>query len=433
MLISYSHRLQAENSVIAASLLSCLIFTILFSGIAAAETSVPVERRLLEQKKKIERVQKGISEHLLRVKKSKDKELNLLAELEKIDQKIIDAGLKLIQLKNEVKEQELLTREKERILNNTKKDKLILQQHMEKRLAAYYRLGDIGFLNVVFSADSLPDLLKFKEYFHHMLRNDRLMFSEYKGKIIELEKARKIYMAEKVRLDQAISKVKAQQQELNTIRQTRRKLLNRVSTEKKLYQRAIREMEKAAEELTRTITGLEQEFSDIQDQKNLQKIKAYPLEPFKKRKPAASRRFSVQKGKLPLPAPGKIIRRFGKSRDDKFKISTFANGIDIQTAPGAEIKAVFGGKIVFADFLRGYGKLIIIDHGEKYYSLLGGLGEINKKVGDWVKKGEIIGTASNHIGLLSQGLHLEIRYSSTPEDPLKWLDPAQVGFANKIK
>ncbi len=429
MLTPFRKQYKAAGFTAITGLLLCLILTTTSIAVCFADTESRLKQQLQEQKKKINRVRQGISDHLLKVKKSKGHEIDLLAELEKIDRKIIEAGLELIRLQEKVKKQEQLTREKEEILNKTKNEKIILQKHMKKRLAAYYRLGDIGFLNAVFSAESLPDLLKFKEYFHYMLRNDRRMFNDYKKKIKELEEARKIYMAEKERLDLAISRVKAQQQELNSMRLSRQKLLNRVSTEKKLYKRAIREMEKAAGKLTRTIADLEQQFADIQNQKNLEKIKAYPLEPYKKRKPSAGRRFSVQRGRLNPPAPGKIIKRFGKSRDEKFNITTLANGIDIRTEPGAEVKALFAGKIVFADFLRGYGKLIIIDHGEQYYSLIGGLDKITKKVGEQVNKGEVIGLASNHVGLLSQGLHLEIRHSTTPEDPLEWLDPAKIFFA----
>ncbi len=425
-------KLASTKSALLTALLSWLLMMPPVFAARPAAATEELEEHLLLQKKKIERVRQGISDHKIRIKESKEKEIDLLDELEKIDRKIIDAGLKLVELGEEVKTQEKLTREKEEFLARVKEEKLNLQKHMEKRLAAYYRLGDIGFLNVVFSAESLPELLKFKEYFHHMLRDDRRLFSEFKEKIKELEKARQIYLEEKEILLKAIDREKTQQRELDKNREARRQLLIRVSTEKKLYQRAIGEMEKAARALTRTIAELEEKFAEVREQKELKQIKEFPLEPFKKRKPSASRNFSAQRGRLSPPVQGKISKRFGKSSDEKFGTATSADGIEIQAEPGAEIRAIFAGKVVYADFLRGYGKLIIIDHGGQYYSLLGGLGEIKQKVGNRVKKGEIIGTASNHLGLLSQGMHMEIRHSTTPEDPLEWLDPKEIVFAEGI-
>ncbi|MEA3548501.1 MAG: peptidoglycan DD-metalloendopeptidase family protein [Thermodesulfobacteriota bacterium] len=404
----------------------CLIFSA-WTLVCPAEgiqsdTSLTLEEQLVSQKKKIQRVQQGISDHQIRIKKSKTRERSLLSELEEIDLKIISAEQAMIRLNNNVRKQTTLTREKAEELNQVTNAKAVLQKHMKKRLSAYYRMGDIGLMNAIFSSESLPDLLKFQEFFQKMLRYDQQVVTNYKLKIAGLKQVQIELDEEKKRLITAIAMVKVQQKELHETRQARQELLIRVNTEKKLYQRAVEEMEKAAVDLTATMTKLEVETAAAQARKEYKKIKDYPLSPVKKRKPAYLKNFSAQKGRLNPPVQGVIVKKFGENINGKFGVSTFESGIDIQTSPGENILSIFDGKVVYADFLRGYGKMIIIDHGEQYYSLVAGVGEILQKVGNQVKKGDIVATASEHTGLLRQGLHLEIRHGADPQNPMVWLN-----------
>ena len=420
---------HSGRNVIRASIAFCFVwlaFSILSPVCPAegmrADKSLDIEEQLVSQKKKIQKVRQGISDHQLRVEKSQSRERSLLAELEEIDLKIISAEQEMIRLNNNVRKQITLTREKTEELIQVKTAEAVLQKHMKKRLAAYYRLGDIGMINVFFSSTSLPDLLKFQEFFQKMLRYDQQVVTKYRLKIAMLKQVRIELDDEKKRLTTAIARVKEQQMELSETRQARQELLVRVNTEKKLYQRAVAEMEKAAVQLTATMTQLETETAAARARKEYEKIKDYPLIPVKKRRPPYLKNFSAQKGRLDPPAKGVIIKKFGENSSGKFGVSTFENGIDIQTLPGENILSIFDGKVVYADFLRGYGKMIIIDHGQQYYSLVAGLGVILQEVGSQVKTGDIVATASEHTGLLRQGLHLEIRHGSNPQNPLDWLN-----------
>ena len=416
-----------------------LVFTCVFlhgshSTIAAdLEEIKKLDKEVLEQKDKITRVKKGIRSHQTRVAKSKSREISLLAELEKIDQQIQDQSKKLIALQEEMNRQDRLTREKHEEMESVLFDKETLREHTEKRLAAYYRMGDIGIMNVTFSSSSLPELLSFRENFHLMLKYDHQVITAYKNKVVDLDVARKAHAEEKKRLDLALQKVQAQQKILAETKLERRKLLARVKTERKLYEQAIQELNAAAKQLASTLTELEADASRAKEEREMQRIRDYPLKPFKKRRPASARGFASQKGKLPLPAAGAILQKFGKHTDETFGVTSFTNGIDIESAPGSDVIAVFDGKVVYAGTLRGYGKLIIIDHGNHFFSLVSGVGEIMKNVGDRVKQHDKIGVASLHSGLLREGLHFEIRHNTQAQDPLEWLDPALLSFKQKME
>jgi septal ring factor EnvC (AmiA/AmiB activator) len=127
--------------------------------------------------------------------------------------------------------------------------------------------------------------------------------------------------------------------------------------------------------------------------------------------------FSALKGKLRLPVRGDVINRFGGNREDS---GVSWKGLFISAAEGAEVKSVAGGRVVFADWLRGFGNLIIVDHGDGYMSLYGNNQAILKQAGDTVRGGDAIAHVGNSGGNASNGVYYELRRQSKPFDPLSW-------------
>ncbi|MBM5572563.1 MULTISPECIES: murein hydrolase activator EnvC family protein [Deefgea] len=127
--------------------------------------------------------------------------------------------------------------------------------------------------------------------------------------------------------------------------------------------------------------------------------------------------FAALKGKMRLPAKGEIIGRFGTPRGEG---GTW-KGLFIRTNTGEPVHAVGSGRIVFADWLRGFGNLMIIDHGNGYMSLYGSNESLLKRVGDSVKAGDTIANAGNSGGMADSGVYFEIRQNSRPLDPAAWV------------
>lgn len=131
----------------------------------------------------------------------------------------------------------------------------------------------------------------------------------------------------------------------------------------------------------------------------------------------AGKKFSSLKGKLKLPVKGEVLNRFGKKRKDS---SVTWKGLFIRAREGAKVKSVAGGRIVFAEWMRGFGNLIIIDHGKGYMSLYGNNQSILRNVGETVKGGDTIASVGNTGGNKTNGLYYELRKKSIPFDPMKW-------------
>ncbi|HGA2317921.1 TPA: murein hydrolase activator EnvC [Pseudomonas putida] len=128
--------------------------------------------------------------------------------------------------------------------------------------------------------------------------------------------------------------------------------------------------------------------------------------------------FSAARGKLPWPVNGRLLARFGDARGNDARAKW--DGVMISASPGTQVHAVHGGRVVFADWLRGAGLLVILDHGNGYLSLYGHNQSLLKSAGDIVKAGEAISTVGDSGGQDSAGLYFAIRQQGRPTDPSQW-------------
>jgi septal ring factor EnvC (AmiA/AmiB activator) len=125
------------------------------------------------------------------------------------------------------------------------------------------------------------------------------------------------------------------------------------------------------------------------------------------------------RGSLPWPLLGKVKVPFGRRKDARFDTYTPHNGIEIEAPAETPVLAVHDAGVVFADRFRGYGLLVVLDHGHKHHTLYAHLAELRVQNGDKVQAGQPVGTAG--AGLEGNGLYFEIRFQGKPEDPLDWL------------
>lgn len=129
--------------------------------------------------------------------------------------------------------------------------------------------------------------------------------------------------------------------------------------------------------------------------------------------------FASLKGKLRLPVRGELVNRFGSPRE---RGGVKWNGLFIRAADGDEVKAIAGGRVVFAEWIRGFGNFIILDHGDNYMSLYGHNDALVKRVGENVKSGDTIAVVGNSGGNSQSGLYFELRHKGKPFDPLTWIN-----------
>ncbi len=397
-----------------------ILVALLLPGTAPArkDMAATLENNLAEQQRRIKQVQKAMGEKRNLLRDSRAREVNLLGQLEEIDQALGSGRGRLSKLNKEAagKREEIRRRNEELTALTAAHEGA--REHVKKRLAAFYRMGEGGMLNVVFASASLPELLNIDESFRVLLDRDRQTIDTYHQQITELTKIRDDLERQTSQLRGVIADSEQQTRHLADNRSNRLRLLASVNKEKRLYQQALVEMEEAATNLNQTMTLLREKLIASQSRQQQKQTSTG------KNQAAPAGGFAAMKGKLPPPVRGTVTTYFGKSNQGKFGLTTRADGIDIKTLAGTEVSAIHKGKVVYVGQLRGYGNLLIIDHGQQYYSLVSRAAEFYKKEGEMVAAGEVVGIMSDQGGLLGEGLHFEIRHGADSQDPLEWVNRA---------
>ncbi len=407
-------------------LLPCLLALALTTGLPAigqpassVRTIENPKARLLEKRKKRERLERGLRRQQTLVEATRRQEEDLLAKLEAINTELSRERAKLNELENQLAEVSKGLADLQRQLTDLEARQRAARRHVRRRLAAVYKTGEIGLLNILFSSRSLGELEDDAEYYRRMTARDRAALDDYRQKIAAVRDKRAELDRRRATLEGLAATVRKQEKRLDEVRRRQEELLARVRTEKHLYERALAELRAAADRL-------QQRLATLAGQTPTKKPPTAPAPP-----PLTGLRFAARKGKLPPPVAGRVVTRFGRHRDGRAGVTIVADGIDIAAAPGSPVRAVHHGRVVYAGTLRGYGNILILDHGDRYYSLYSRLEVLYKKKGETVIAGEIIGMLGEEAGLIDRGLHFEIRHGTTPVDPLSWLDGTQLAIADK--
>ena len=280
------------------------------------------------------------------------------------------------------------------------KDKLVLGNHLRRM----YKTGRLGYLKTLLGAENITSLMSGYRYALYFANQDVKLISDTETDVRELsERQRRLQ-----KMQERAAGLKAEHMEkektLKAMVNRKKGLLSGIRTDETYHSLLIQDLEKTAEALEGMISDFRNK--NIADGEN--KI-IYPL-------------FSLCRKNLPWPVEGKILSRFGKKRDPRFGTYTVRNGIEIHCSTGTPIRAVHDGFVVFADWFKNYGRLIILDHQLGYYSLYAYASRIDATLGNFVEKGNIIG-ATGYDGLNGTTcLHFEIRRKTKPIDPLAWLE-----------
>jgi septal ring factor EnvC (AmiA/AmiB activator) len=336
--------------------------------------------------------------HEEKLEQSGKEELSLLSEMERLDEKIAQQKTKIDTLKARVKEQQQVIDAKEKELATIAQKNQALQQHLTKRLKAFYLMGKTGFLNIVFSSKTLPQLLLTQDAFHSLITYDQSVFAAYRESVTAIDRIKRSHELEKSVLENFLADADKEGLVIQQAAEEKSSLLKRVQTQRGLYEQALKEMKKAEGNLTSTLTG----------SSRTQGLKAGD--------------FSRSKGKLPPPVWGEVTSLFRQASSETDD-TTFTNGITINTPDKTEVYAVYDGEVIFSGYMRGYGKMLIIDHDQQYYTVTAGFEELRVKEGALVKPGQVVGLTGKSVTLFGKGLYFEIRHGVLAENPLDWLQP----------
>ena len=269
-------------------------------------------------------------------------------------------------------------------------------------LRSAYAMGRDEELKLLLAQDRIDDISRMLAYYRYF---ERARVHEIDGLLRDLQAIAQVQAdieRETAALQQSRDEREAQAQQLDSERDTRRELLGELEAALKDQTVRLAALGKDEKALLDLLVKLRDIFADIP--KHL----------------AGAEPFADLRGRLQWPLRGTIVERFGAAADGERS----SQGVLIAAKGGSEVRAVSHGRVVYADWLRGYGLLLIIDHGEGYLSLYGYNETLLKEIGDWVDAGEVIASTGDSGGHKAAGLYFELRHDGKAFDPSAWMRPS---------
>lgn len=290
------------------------------------------------------------------------------------------------------------------------------QKRLGEQLYQQYLHGRQGYLQILLQQQDPNAIARDIQYFSYISRARTELIASIRENIDKVAKLNEETAAELQQLAELKEAQEKERQELQAQKQERRKILGKLSAQIKSQRGEIDKLKRDERRLSELVKRLSRIIpKKAPDKKKnadrpVARNESLPSS-------SVSGNFASLKGKLNLPVRGDIINRFGDERRDT---GVSWKGVFIKSAEGSEVKSVAPGMVVFADWLRGFGNLLIVDHGDDYMTLYANNQALLKKVGEEVKGGDTIASVGNSGGNEDPGLYFELRHQSKPLDPLRW-------------
>jgi len=266
-------------------------------------------------------------------------------------------------------------------------------------LRAAYVQGGQAPLRLLLSQDRLSEASRALAYHRYVQRGQVQRIRRLLDELADLARISAEVDAQRATLDAALALEQGALGALESRRSDRAGLLEALAGQQQAQASRLRELKRDEQALVSLIESLRDIFADIPDQLD------------------GAKDFAAQRGSLPKPVPGRILTGFAGSLPD----GRSSEGWLLEAAAGSAVRAVAHGRVAFADWMKGYGLLLILDHGDGYLSLYAHNDGLLREAGDWVKPGEQIAQAGSSGGQGGAGLYFELRRGSQPLDPRVWI------------
>jgi septal ring factor EnvC (AmiA/AmiB activator) len=236
------------------------------------------------------------------------------------------------------------------------------------------------------------------DYFSRIIRKDRILLTTYRQRLADLKISRNQLSVLRQEQEQLVAQGRKDKAAQKKAAQLKKSLLAKVRRDKAGISAELVELKERAARLSSLVKKLESTKTQEYSQK--------------------SSLFGAQKGRLPWPVNGKVKLAFGTGRHTELGTLYDSHGVELSASPNQPVAVVWPGKVVFAGWFNGYGNLLIVNHGDSYFTLYAQAARLEKKVGDLVRQGDVVALAGFDG---KEVVYFEIRHRGTPLDPSVWL------------
>lgn len=379
-------------------------FLCIFFFVSYVTCSNAIAADVAKKTKELTGLQARIKRTSRKLNELKTKKNTLLSELKKLDMQYGKSAVFLKQLEGHIKQQRIVLKKSQQQIEG-KLQQIDSQKHvLELQVKAAYGMGRNEKLKLMLNQQD-PALSGRVMVYYDYLNKIRLKeISKINLDLQQLQDLEAQRRKETVVLEEKLERRKLERTVLLKTKAERKALLVKIKGQFASKKQQLSRYKASEKRLKSLISSLQQTMDDF---------------PFEE---GAVKEFAKLKGKLPWPTKGKLIKKFGAQRSD-----SKWDGVLIRASEGANIRVVTRGRVVYADWLRGYGLLTIIDHGKGYMTLYAFNQSLYKSVGDWVEAGTIIAAVGQSGGQTDTGLYFGIRKKGKPVDPVKWCRKVRYG------
>lgn len=296
------------------------------------------------------------------------------------------------QIKRKNKELKNLDRQKVQFED----DRKIQKQALAKQLKSAYMNGKQEYLKLLLNQQDPEQLGRMLIYYDYMNKARSKQVKALQTTLRDLYNINKKIVKEIEKLKLLKQSKLNEQKQLNSLKIRRQKLVNQLRTEISTKSDALTELEINAQELQQLVDSVVETVEEIVFTKELNGLRSY-------------------KGQMNWPVSGKHIQKYGSRKQGQR-----SSGILIASKEGSEVLSVSHGRIVYSDWLRGFGLLLIIDHGKGYMSLYGYNQALYREVGDYIESGDVIAISGQSGGQKQPALYFELRHKGKPINPKRW-------------
>ena len=363
----------------------------------AAPAPLPAAQTVTGKSDQIRQIEEELSREREQYVKFDVKEKNLLGQLAEIEQRIAEKRDLVEKLEKKTQSQRTELERMRKTLRGIEADVQRVRNRLGTKLVAYYKYARRGYVQLLATSTDLDELRKRMYYLRILMGKDR---ERLEGMLDVLRSHREQVRAVEEKAHVVSRLEEEEQKEVASLEEEIEKkvlLLMKIHKEKEFYETAVHELEAAARNLKETLANLETGTGT---------------------RAKLTSDFDDFKGMLPLPYPGKIIRDYHPLGTGPVMTH---RGIFIQGKAGGEVKAVYDGRVDYSGWLKGYGQILIINHGSRFFSVSAHLSERKREEGDVVRKGDVIGSAGDTESLSGPGLYFELRKGGESLDPLAWI------------
>jgi septal ring factor EnvC (AmiA/AmiB activator) len=371
----------------------------------AKEKRDPLTQKIERQREALEKIQEEIKQKKRSSEQAERKMESVLESIQELDARLMQSRLERQEIGRKLKQKDHELEEINTVLASLRTRMGERRRSLLARLRIQYMEGRMGALKVLLASDSYADLHRRYQYLAAVSRREYDLLQDYQHDAQRLEQVERQRAAAR---DAMLSLKEDTERKLSEVQEGKRRknlFLARITEEKESYDRMVAELERSAGRVDSLLKELlEQRTKMATAQIKQRGGKSHTL-----------------LGQFLWPADGDVVARFGRQKHPQFNTYVHRKGIDIRAPEGSGIRAVMAGTVAFADWLKGYGLVVILDHANGFFSLYAHASALVVKSGDRVQAGQTIGTTGDTGMTNDNTLYFELREGAEPVDPLIWL------------